>query len=148
MRKAQRMAGGALALTVMMASSLVACGDGDDGSEEAGAPVFELAGTWTSDFGEETISDSRWDGFCQQAVVSFDNDGNEAILEIVGGEGCGEGFSKVVWKDIVSDAFDYCTAAFGEASVDEAANAPLSAVNDDPMTGCGGFPWSRLSRKQ
>ena len=109
---------------------------------------FELVGSWRSEFGDETISQSRWDGLCLQAVTRYDNTTNVAILQTTGGEGCGTGFSKVLWKDIVGDAFHYCTAAFGEATVDAAANAPVSAVTDDLATGCGGFPWSRLTRKR
>lgn len=125
-----------------------ATGCGDDG--EAGGPSatsFELAGTWSSGFGDETISDTRWDGFCTQKITRFSNEDNVAILETDGGEGCGGGFSRVVWNDIVGDAFDYCTTAFGEPSAADAEAAPQSAISDDLATGCGGFPWSRLTRK-
>ena len=128
-----------------------ACGLGLAGCDESEATTgdggFELAGNWSSEFGDEMISQSRWDGFCLQAVTRYDNMGNVAILETTGGEGCGTGFSKVLWKDIAGDAFDYCTAAFGEATADAAANAPVSAVTDDLAAGCGGFPWSHLTRK-
>ena len=124
---------------------LTACGDdGGDGVETA---RFELRGTWATEFGEETISDTRWDGFCLQRVERFDNDANIAILEIDGGEGCGAGFSRVIWKDVVEGAFVYCTTTFNELTADDAAKSPTSAVNDDPATGCGGFPWSRLVKR-
>jgi len=132
---------------VMAAAALGACDDqkGDTTPDEVG---FELTGAWSSGFGDETISDTRWDGFCLQAVKRFDNTKNEAILETTGGEGCGAGYSKVLWTDIANDAFDYCTAAFGEASIDAAANKSTSAISADLTTGCGGFPWSHLTRKQ
>lgn len=123
--------------------ALAAC---DDTEATTGDGGFELVGAWQSEFGQETITQTRWDGFCQQAVTRFDNAANVAILETVGGQDCGTGFAKVVWKEIVDDAFHYCTAAFGEATADAAANAPTSAVSDDLAAGCGGFPWSHLTR--
>ncbi len=108
---------------------------------------IELTGSWTTEFGEETISETRWDGFCLQAIASFDNDENVAILETTGGEGCGTGFARVIWKDIVADAFDYCTTTYGATTAEAAASAPTDAVSDDLETGCGGFPWSHLTRK-
>lgn len=135
--------GAIAALTCGLA--LAAC---DESEAVTGDGGFELVGSWQSEYGDETITQTRWDGFCQQAVTRFDNARNVAILEAVGGEGCGSGFSKVVWQDIVDGAFHYCTAAFGEATADAAADAPVSAVSEEDLTvGCGGFPWSRLARK-
>lgn len=122
-----------------------------DGSEVVpdvapGDPI-ELVGSWATEFGEETISATRWDGFCLQAIDSFDNTANVAILATTGGEGCGAGFSRVVWKDIAADAFDYCTTTYGATTAEAAASAPVNAISDDLETGCGGFPWSHLTRK-
>jgi len=109
---------------------------------------IELVGTWTTEFGEETISETRWDGFCLQAIARVGNEENVAILETVGGEGCGAGFSRVIWHEIVADAFDYCTTTYGATTAEEAATAPTSAISEDLMTGCGGFPWSHLTKKK
>jgi len=124
----------------------------DNGTEETDGvalpdDAIELVGTWATEFGDETISESRWDGFCLQTIVSADNDENVAILETVGGEGCGEGFSRVIWNDIVSEAFDYCTTTYGASTAEDAATAATSGISDDLETGCGGFPWSHLTRK-
>jgi len=123
-------------------------GCGDDGAEGGPSTAsFELTGTWSSGFGDETISETRWDGFCKQKITRYSNEDNLAILETDGGEGCGAGFSRVIWNDVVGDAFDYCTTAFGEPSAADAEAAPTSAISADLTTGCGGFPWSRLTRK-
>jgi hypothetical protein len=142
----KKMATGLGVVALMFTSG---CGDEGDGGGRPFASVasFELAGSWSSGFGDETISDTRWDGFCRQKITRFSNQDNVAILETDGGEGCGSGFSRVIWTDVVGDAFDYCTTAFGELSAADAEAAPTSAISADLTTGCGGFPWSRLNRK-
>jgi hypothetical protein len=149
MKKVRRLTGGAASALVLMAAAGGGggCGDDDGGDPAVQSGVLEIGGVWSSGFGEETISDSRWDGFCQQAIVSFDNADNVAILKTDGGEGCGTGFGRVIWTDVVGDAFDYCTTTFGEASAQDAETSPTAAITQDLMTGCGGFPWSHLTRK-
>lgn len=109
---------------------------------------FELEGVWKSEFGEEIITTDTWTGFCVDAIRVRDEVANVAILETLSGDGCLVGsFSRVTWKDIADDAFDYCTTAYGKTSADEAANAPTSGFDaDDLAKGCGGFPWSHLTR--
>jgi hypothetical protein len=109
---------------------------------------FELEGVWKSEFGEEIITTDTWTGFCVDAIRVRDEVANVAILETLSGDGCLIGsFSRVTWKDIAEDAFDYCTTAYGKTSADEAANAPTSGFDaDDLAKGCGGFPWSHLTR--
>ena len=108
---------------------------------------IELVGVWSSGFGDETITATNWDGFCIQAIVRFDNDENVAILETISGQDCLKGFSRVVWNDIVDDTFDYCTTTYAAVTADDAANAEVVNFSNDLMTGCGGFPWSSLTRK-
>ena len=108
---------------------------------------IELVGVWTSGFGDETITATHWNGFCVQAIARFDNDENVAILETVSGESCLLGFSRVVWNDIADDAFDYCTTTYAAATAEDAATAEVVNFSPDLTTGCGGFPWSRLTRK-
>src|SRR5689334_21364563 len=85
---------------VAMAMAIGACDDGEETCQATptNAP-FELAGTWSSGFGDEKISDTRWDGFCLQTIESLDNDANVAILKTTGGQDCGSGYSLVVWGD-------------------------------------------------
>lgn len=118
----------------------------DTGGDDATPGAFELIGTWTSEFGDETITESRWDGFCQQRVARYSNEDNVAILETLGPSECGGGFGRVVWQDIADDAFFYCTTTFGQTSIEAADNAP-DATTDDLTGGCGGFAWSHLTRK-
>lgn len=119
-----------------------------DTTPDTTADPIELVGVWTSDFGEETITAERWDGFCLQKITSFDNDANAAVLETDGGEGCGAGFGRVVWTEPTDSGFAYCTTAFGQLTAEAAASAPESGIDrGDLQTGCGGFPWSALSPK-
>lgn len=117
-----------------------------EGEVVAPDPI-ELVGDWASEFGEETITTSNWDGYCIQTIVRVDNEANVAIIETLSGDGCALGFGRIVWTEIADDAFDYCTTTFAAASADEAASAEVSNFSTDLATGCGGFPWSHLTRK-
>lgn len=136
-------------LLVPVAGMFFACdssGTNDaDTRDTVGRPI-ELVGTWTSEFGDETITESAWNGFCQQRIARFSNDDNVAILETLGPGECGTGFGRVVWKDVADDAFYYCTTIFGQASI-EAAEAAPDATTNDLAAGCGGFAWSHLTRR-
>ena len=122
--------------------------DTDTADTDVTPTPFELEGVWKSEFGEEIITTDTWTGFCVDAIRVRDEVANVAILETLSGDGCLVGsFSRVTWKDIADDAFDYCTTAYGKTSADEAANAPTSGFDaDDLAKGCGGFPWSHLTR--
>lgn len=124
--------------------------DGDVGHDNntSDDDPIELVGTWATDFGEETISATRWDGFCLQKIERYDNEANVGVLETIGGDGCGLGFSRVIWNDIANNVFYYCTTAFGLPTAAEAAAAPEVNIDDGDMAkGCSTFPWSKLTRK-
>jgi len=136
---------GACVIGVIAACVTTACDDGGDGTGDA---AIELVGAWSSDFGDETITKTHWNGFCEQAISRFDNAANVAVLQTLSGDGCGTGYSRVVWLDIAGQSFDYCVTAFGAETADAAAGAPESGVDRTQLTtGCGGFPWSKLTRK-
>jgi len=128
----------------LVTAALAGCDSTPSSSKDSG---FELVGRWSSGFDDEAITETRWDSFCLQAVRRYSNLDNVAILETTGGEGCTTGFGRVIWTDIVDDSFNYCTTAFGEPTADDASKAPATAVSDDLASGCGGFPWSHLTRK-
>lgn len=131
---------------VVAAVGAPACDDsGDDGDK---TQTIELVGAWTSDFGDETISATRWDGFCGQEIATVDNAANVAVLKTVSGQDCGVGFNRVVWLEPSGDSFYYCTTAFGAETAAAAAGAPEQGVDRaDTATGCAGFPWSHLTKK-
>ncbi|MFO0748421.1 MAG: hypothetical protein U1F43_22565 [Myxococcota bacterium] len=134
-----------LTMTVVAAVGAPGCDDGDGTTNDG--PI-ELVGSWSSAFGDETITATRWDGFCLQKIASHDNGANVAVLETDGGEGCGTGFNRVVWLEPSGDSFYYCTTAFGAESAAAAANAPEQGVDrGDTAAGCAGFPWSQLTKK-
>jgi hypothetical protein len=115
-------------------------GDGDGASGE-----IEVAGTYDSDFGAETIDASMWNG---SDVVDFDNDDNWAITQNADDADFDPGkFNKIVWTE-PSDTgeFYYCTVDFGLDSADEARDTELTADDSDPDSGgCGGFSWTLLT---
>ena len=81
----------ALSFVLAAAVGALGCGsdNGDASADAAGSaadalrgPQIEVAGTWTSSFGEETITSASWaSSMVTAAVVEFDNDGNFAITQ-------------------------------------------------------------------
>ncbi|MCC6621344.1 MAG: hypothetical protein IT385_08815 [Deltaproteobacteria bacterium] len=135
---------GAWVIGVIAACATSACDDGGDD----GRTTIEVKGSWTSEFGDEDITETHWNGFCVQAIARFDNDDNVAVLETLSGDGCGTGFSRVVWLEPAGDTFHYCVTAFGAESADAAAGAPEVGIDRAALTtGCSGFGWSKLTRR-
>jgi hypothetical protein len=132
-----------------LALSAAACDDAGSQASTA-APAFELEGTWTSEFGEETITATTWTGYVAQSVVRFDNDTNTAILQNPADAEYGPNtFSRVVWVGPEADAFHYCVVAYDKATSAEAEGATEDGIDrgDLDEKGCAGFPWSFLTRK-
>ncbi len=137
-------------LAVVASSLVIATGCDDTGTDAPADAPFELEGVWTSDFGEETITSATWTGYVAQTVVQYDNRENIAILRNPEDDQYAPGkYSRVVWTEPEGDAFHYCMVAFGQDTAAAAAAAPESAVDrtDLDEKGCGGFPWSFLTRK-
>ncbi len=133
-------------LTVAALGALGACDDGAEGPES-----FELIGTWTSEFGEETITDTTWTNYIVQTVVSWDNDTNTAILRNPPDAEWGPNdYSRVEWIGPEGDVFHYCVVAFGKMTAQEAETAAAEGVDRTDLegAGCGGFPWSAMTRKR
>ena len=65
---------------------------GTDSEADGGA--FELLGSWSSDFGEESIDNVMWSG---ATLVEFDNEANVAITQNAQDAMFGPGaFNKIV----------------------------------------------------
>ena len=137
---------GGLGLIAALGFTAAACGDDDDGmTPQTGA--FELIGEWTGTFGDESISETAWNGV---ALMDFDNDANVAITQnSPTAEFFPDGFNRIVYTEPVNDSFFYCTVAFGLDTLMVAQTSTLTADATAPATsGCGGqFPWSDLTRQ-
>jgi hypothetical protein len=116
--------------------------DAGEPEDEGGDDGIEVAGDWTGEFGDESISDDEWNG---SEIVSFDNEDNFAITQNPEGAEFDPGkFNKNVWTEPNDDGFYYCTVDFGRGSADEAEQTEMTADEDDLEEGCGGFPWTQL----
>jgi hypothetical protein len=132
-------------MTVAALGALGACDDGTDASE-----TFELVGAWTSEFGDETITETTWTNYIVQTIVSWDNATNTAILRNPPDAEWGPNdYSRVTWVGPARDTFHYCVVAFGKMTAEEAETAPEEGVDRADLTGagCQGFPWSAMTRK-
>lgn len=118
------------------------------GSTPAG---IEIVGTWTSAFGEEKIANDSWtaNGFTSKIAAS-DNVKNVAYTQNpADAKFSPSAFNKIVWTEPKSDSFYYCTVDFGLASLD-LAKATTKTADDKDLDGkgCGGFGWTKLTRKK
>jgi len=138
---------GFLAITL----SLAGCADDDPITPATTATGIEIEGTWTSDFGTDVITDDSWSsdfgsGPFVSTIAEFSNSKNVAIT-VSPDDGTDSGkYNRIVWTEIAGDSFYYCTTDFGLATLDEAREASSAVDASDPeTTGCGTFPWSKLS---
>lgn len=153
-------------LVVAIAAS--ACGGDDDpegqagaggtggsgGSGGSGAGSIEIEGTWSSSFGStEVIDDDSWgvlgDFPSESEIVEFSNGDNVAItLNPEDAMYSPNEYNRIVWTEPSDDAFYYCTTDFGIDTLDEARaldGEPDASAPDE--TGCGDFPWTKLTRQ-
>lgn len=138
------------------ALGLSALATGCDDTTSEPAATFEIAGQWSSAFGSETISATRWLSFdtdgqlaFEQKVTRFDNTNNAAIVQNLETAEYGPNtYGRVVWTEPTATGFSYCTVTFGHATAAQAEAAPEADIKrDDLQTGCAGFPWSTLTKK-
>ncbi len=138
-----RIAGWTVALAM---TGVVACAD--DG---ASGNAIAIAGTWTSDFGEEIITNTTWSNYLVQTVVAFDNATRTAILRNPPDAEWGPNdYSRVEWIGPEGDTLRYCVVVYGQTSEEAARNTAAEGVDQADLdgTGCAGFPWSKLTRKR
>lgn len=120
-------------------------------SPPAAVPALEIAGSWTSPFGAETITNQSWAfSFGTSAIVLYDNAKNTAFLQAPKDDKYNPSkFSKVVWTEPKADAFHYCTIDLGKDSLALAQASTLVADDKSPdSAGCAGFAWTKLTRKK
>jgi hypothetical protein len=150
-------------LCIVALISLVGCGEteSDDGTSENNdanqsnenpqPEGIEIAGVWDNQFGGvEEITDDSWDmGYLVQSIEVYDNDERFAITKNPDDAEYDPGkYNTIVWTAVVADVFHYCTIAFGLDTADDALNADNNADPGDlDGQGCGGFPWSKLTRQ-
>jgi hypothetical protein len=137
-----------------------ACGDGSSSGGEGGKPQgnlpIEIQGTWTSNFGgEETISNTSWSSaydaetVVASKVVYYNNTTNTAVVQSAEDASFfANTFSKHVWTEISDNSVYYCIVAYAKSTQEEALQAAETADATSPETsGCGGFPWTKLTRQ-
>jgi hypothetical protein len=116
-----------------------------------GSTDIEILGTWDNSFdATETIATTTWDnGFEESIIELYGNDDNYAVLHSpIDAEYAPDTYSLVEWTEIDTDSFYYCTVDFALDSVDEALNsAAVADANDLDGEGCGGFPWTKMTRQ-
>lgn len=116
------------------------CGQVNEGA-------LEVEGTWVSNFDmEEVITSDSWS---YMEVISFDNEENIAITQNASDDMFNaDKFNRVHWTDLDGATFHYCVAVFGIDTAAEAAAEPAKVDEADlDGAGCGGFPWTELTRK-
>jgi hypothetical protein len=128
-------------------------GNGGEGGE-APTELLEIAGTWANtDFGEtDVIGAGSWSqdygtGPVVSAIVTFSNGQNYAIRQAPHDATFDpDKFDRTVWTEIDGDHFYYCTIDHGLDTAEE-AEAMTTAVDANALdtTGCGGFPWTKLT---
>lgn len=108
------------------------------------AEPIEIAGTFTSPFGMETISSHLWG---TATVHEYDNDGNWALTQWPSDDMYNpDKFNRVVWTEPAGGSFYYCIVDFGRDTLEEVKTSTQTADASDPENaGCGSFPWTALS---
>ena len=121
--------------------------ESDTDTEPETPSELEIAGSWTGEFGDEEISSDTWNN---QSVISFDNDENSAVTQNADDDAFNPSlFSKLVWTEPENDTFYYCTVDFGVETAELAAATTKTADEADlEGSGCGGFPWTKLTRAE
>ena len=133
---------------------------GKTSSKDSGTKTsdFELAGSWTSSYGATeggpvTITNTKWtDEYATLTVVSFNNTKNIAIVQnppADSGPLDPNKFSRNVWIEPKNGVSYYCTEVYGLDTEDEALAATGSADDTDlDGKGCGGAPWTKLTKAE
>ncbi|RAL21536.1 hypothetical protein DL240_11810 [Lujinxingia litoralis] len=149
---------GLMALMLAGGLCLAACGETDAPVECEGAECeqndnqdqgIEVAGEWATNFGyDETITEETWG---MMLLTEYDNEADFAITQNTSDAEFGaDRYNVVVWTPVVDDSFYYCMVAFDLETVEDARAIDRSADADasDPENGgCGGFAWTKMTRK-
>jgi hypothetical protein len=139
-------------ILLLITSFMTACGGDDADVADGPAPTgIEIAGTYASDFGTETITEDTWSsdfggGPSVSAIVHYSNAENVAVTQSADDAEFYPGlFNRIVWTEPSGGAFHYCTTDFGLESEEAALEADTAAdATDLDGAGCGGFSWTAL----
>ena len=118
-------------------------GGGEAGTGAVQGPL-EIIGSWDNNFGgEDIITATEWSSFgAPSNIVEYENDANVVYTE------SGGTFSKIVYTDVETDSFYYCTIEYGKATLAEAIASTKVADSSDPdASGCGSFSWTKNTRQ-
>lgn len=117
---------------------------GDGSTTEAVG--LEIIGEWADEFGgEHVVTESSWattfapDTFTY-SITEYDNAARWVIAQDDGDST----WTKYEWTYVDDDLW-YCQSVFGEATAEDAMNAPAADPADPAASGCGGFAWSLLT---
>lgn len=122
-------------------------GTTDLGPMDAGLPSsLEIIGVWASNFGAQEVITST--AFNRAAIRQFDNGQNFLVSQNSTTAPFFPGrFNRIVWTEPVNDRFFYCTVDFDLPSLQAAlASTRMADATNPEVSGCGGFPWTRLRR--
>jgi len=132
--------------------------DSGPSTDDLGQEDFELNGSWTTNFDSTAkITNTQWKEYSTLKIISYDNKKNEAILQNPPADPDADGgdvltadtFSKNVWTEEEDGVVYYCTVDFGLESADDAEKSKKTADEKDlDGEGCGGFPWTKLTRSE
>jgi hypothetical protein len=105
---------------------------------------IEIAGSYTSMWGMETISSHVWG---TATVHEYDNEKNWVVTQNPDDDAFNPSkFNKVVWTEPDGGSFHYCIVDFGRETLEQAKTSTQTADASDPSaSGCGAFPWTELS---
>ena len=151
---------------LVLGIGVVGCAEGDIAPAPGGeGDGIEIEGTWENAlFGEtDVINDESWssdfgDGPSVSEIVEFSNSERYAVLS--GADFADPEktvYSRVVWTEPEGDSFYFCTATFGCETPELTATGDGDDENmtcdaptpdaPDMDKGCGGFPWTELSKQ-
>ncbi len=119
---------------------------------EVGTPPAELLGTFEDDYGStHRVSASAWRHGTHSAYVvqTWHSDSQYFIARnATGNRSAGGLYTRIDWmplRDMAPYTMAFCLSAY-EATTAAEARASRVANRSTPMTGCNGFPFSRLKR--
>ena len=136
----------ALMLALLIVFAIGACSSDDsDGA-------LEIIGEYNDNFGgSHTISSTTWTQVSSSGTSIYEIDSysnSEDYLIGLGDESNSFNPGTYDWFDWTTfeSSLYYCTAAFGNASAEDARTAGegVSDATDPSTSGCGGFSWTRL----
>jgi hypothetical protein len=150
----------ALALPILLSCAAPPGGDiPEPGSREPGAATpttapADLLGTFEDDYGiRYTISPSSWrqGSGIEYHVVAWDPAGRSLIARNDEDNPSGGGrWTRIDWvglEDMAPWTWAYCMTVYDAETRDAAGSAP-AADRASPRTGCNGFPFSRMRRRE